>query len=758
MYSRFRLAHLPLALLAVVSHPLKAVEAAEETLQSESSGGAYRKRGDTTVELDDVLVTAEQELKQAPGVSIITADDIKKRPPVNDLSDIIRKMPGVNLTGNSSSGQWGNNRQIDIRGMGPENTLILIDGKPVRSRNSVRMGRSGERNTRGDTNWVPAEQVERIEVLRGPAAARYGSGAAGGVVNIITKAPTEKTHGSVVAYYNSPESEYEGLTKRYNFSLSGPLVQGLSYRLYGNVNKTEADDPGLNGAYSTGTTPPAGKEGVRNRDLTGMLRWDLTPQQTIEIEGSYSRQGNIYAGDRAVSATGSSTLNQLVGRETNIMYRRAGSLTHRGNWDWGTSQLVFSYENTRNHRVDEGLAGGAETSISDALTMSTSEYDNYALSGEVSIPFDFGFSQVATLGFEYTKEVLDDPYSTSYTTATGGSISGLGTGTRDSEATNENIAFFAESNIHLTERWTLTPGLRFDNHTQFGSNWSPSLNTAYELTDAISIKGGLSRAFKAPNLYQSNANYIYYTRGNGCPSDYATPSSGCYVQGSDDLDAEKSWNFELGIAYAENGWNAGVTYFRNEYEDKVVAGLSPVDTSSKGAYILQWENASKAVVAGWEGTLNIPLMGEAGDILSWNTNFTYMIENKNKKTGEPLSIIPKFTVHSMLDWQATEALDLSLSMTLYGYQDPRQLTSTGAAASGSDLKQQGGYALWAINGNYELTRNWSFSAGINNLFDKEVKRQGSYSSSSNSTSGTGAGASTYNEPGRAYYASARYTF
>ncbi|WP_327019929.1 TonB-dependent receptor plug domain-containing protein, partial [Klebsiella quasipneumoniae] len=75
---------------------------------------------------------------------------------------------------------------IDIRGMGPENTLILIDGVPATSRNSVRYSWRGERDTRGDSNWVPAEMVERIEVLRGPAAARYGSGAAGGVVNIIT--------------------------------------------------------------------------------------------------------------------------------------------------------------------------------------------------------------------------------------------------------------------------------------------------------------------------------------------------------------------------------------------------------------------------------------------------------------------------------------------------------------------------------------------------------------------------------------------
>lgn len=455
MYSRFRLAHLPLALLAVSSPSLEAEEAAEEGARD---GGAYQEGEGSVLALDDVLVTAERELKQAPGVSIITADDIKKRPPVNDLSDIIRKMPGVNLTGNSASGQYGNNRQIDIRGMGPENTLILIDGKPVRSRNSVRMGRSGERNTRGDTNWVPAELVERIEVLRGPAAARYGSGAAGGVVNIITKAPTEKTHGSLSWYANSPESEYEGQTRRYSFSLTGPVVEGLSYRLSGNLNKTDADDPGLNSAYATETTitPPAGKEGVRNRDLNGLLRWDLNSQQTIEVEGSYSRQGNIYAGDRAVSSTGSELLNELIGRETNIMYRRAGSITHRGNWDWGSSQLVFSYENTRNRRLNEGLAGGSEGSIN-VGDMSTSEYDNYALSGEVSIPFTFGFSQVATLGFEYTKEVLDDPYSVTQSTTNGGVLPGTGSGPRDSEATNENIAFFAESNIHLTERWTLTP-------------------------------------------------------------------------------------------------------------------------------------------------------------------------------------------------------------------------------------------------------------------------------------------------------------
>ena len=167
-----------LAVVAALAAPAGAQEA---------EFGAYDL--DLPVTLDPIIVqAASEELKQAPGVSTISEEDLAAYPPANDIAEIIRRQPGVNLTGNTTTGQRGNNRQIDLRGMGPENTLILIDGRPALSiRISVFSGRSGERDTRGDSNWVPAELVERIEVLRGPAAARYGSGASGGVVNIITK-------------------------------------------------------------------------------------------------------------------------------------------------------------------------------------------------------------------------------------------------------------------------------------------------------------------------------------------------------------------------------------------------------------------------------------------------------------------------------------------------------------------------------------------------------------------------------------------
>ncbi|NRH28950.1 TonB-dependent siderophore receptor [Pseudomonas sp. MS19] len=739
MQPRFTFNHLTLAFLAI--------SAPQVSFGAEADAN--------TVQLQDtyVLGTAEEELKQAPGVSIITAEDIKKQPPVNDLSDIIRKMPGVNLTGNSATGQYGNNRQIDLRGMGPENTLILIDGKPVSSRNSVRMGRSGERNTRGDTNWVPAQAVERIEVLRGPAAARYGSGAAGGVINIITKAPTHEHSGSVTAYANLPEDDAEGTTKRINFNMAGPLVEALSYRVYGNFNKTDADDLSLNGEFAASptATPPAGREGVRNKDIDGLLRWDLNPQQTLELEGGYSRQGNIYAGDRAVSTNGTDLLNELAGdgKETNIMYRQSASLTHRGDWDFGTSQVVASYENTRNRRLNEGLAGGPEGSITTADDMSTSELKAYRLAGEVNLPLEVWASQVLTLGTELTRDELNDPYSMTQSTGNGGDVPGAETGTRSGKSDADNYAVFAEDNIELTERWILTPGLRFDHHSQFGSNWSPSLNTSYKITDTFTVKGGAARAFKAPNLYQSNPNYLYYTRGNGCPVDYPSLGSGCYVQGSDNLDAETSLNKEIGVVFDDAGWNAGITYFHNDYKNKITAGLDPVATTTSNGRVFQWENAPKAVVAGWEGNLNIPLLGDEGDVLSWNNNFTYMIENNNKETNEPLSVIPEYTINSMLDWTVSERLDLSLNMSHYGKQEPRNLTSRGDAATGDELRTRGSYSIFGLTGNFQLDDTWSFATGINNLFDKRLYRE--------ANSG-GEGANTYNEPGRSYFASVTANF
>lgn len=707
------------------------------------SANAYAADEDQTDTADTLVVhaTAEQELKQQPGVSIITADDIQKAPPVNDLSDIIRKMPGVNLTGNSASGSRGNNRQIDIRGMGPENTLILIDGKPVMSRNSVRYSWRGERDTRGDTNWVPPEMVERIEVLRGPAAARYGSGAAGGVVNIITKRPTKDWHGSLSLYTNQPEDDKEGATKRANFSLNGPLIDDvLTMRLYGNINKTDADAYDINtvqnGSYA------AGREGVRNRDINTLLSWKINPQQMMDFEYAYSRQGNIYAGDTQNSNSNRSTLvPMLYGSETNRMYRQSYGVTHNGIWDWGQSRLGFYYEKTNNTRLKEGTTGSVEGMIN-RDEFATSRLKNYRTTGEVNIPFHLLVEQTATLGAEWNREQLDDPASMQATSVSGVTIDGVSgdPSNRSSKNSAESSAIYFEDNIEALPGTIIIPGLRFDYHSKFGGNWSPSLNASQELGEYFKLKAGIARAFKAPNLYQSSAGYLLATNGNGCPSNISLGS--CYLLGNENLKPEISINKEIGLEFTHNGYDAGITYFRNDYQNKIVSGTDIVGYASNGYNILRWENGGKALVEGLEANLVVPVVR---DTLSWRTNATYMITSKNKETGNPLSIIPKYTINTMLDWQVNDKLSTNVNWTMYGRQKPRQYADTRLETSSLSTNEIGAYSVVGVGVNYDVMKNLRVNAGVGNLLDKRVYR-------------ANAGASTYNEPGRSYYAGLTMSF
>lgn len=723
-------------------------------------GGSAAVAQQETV-LDDTLVlgTAEETLKQSLGVSVITADDIARKPPANDISEIIRTMPGANLTGNSTSGQRGNNRQIDLRGMGPENTLILVDGKPVNSRNAVRYGWRGERDSRGDSNWVPAEMIEKIEVIRGPAAARYGNGAAGGVVNIITKSAATAHHGQVTVFANAPEHSDEGATRRLNFALSGPISERLSYRLYGNLNKTESDDRDINDGHQApgfATTLPAGREGVRNRDLGARLSWTFLPGQVLEFDAAHGRQGNIYAGDTQ-NVVGNATVNRMIGRETNRMQRQTYSLTHKGRYDFGRSTSFLQYVETENRRIQEGLVGGTEgiflggtpPFLSNRLTELTAH-------SEFNLPLRGTFNQMLTLGVDWAEAKFKDASSNKVGT-TYGNIPGVsGTG-RSGKSESRIVSVFVENNIELSASTILTPGLRYDHHSQSGGNWSPALNLSHLLSDTLTLKAGVARAYKAPNLYQNNPNYLMFSTGNGCMT-VGNGTSGCYLIGNDKLDPETSINKEIGIEFKSAAVSASMTWFRNDYRNKIQAGTSPIATTTTGnRSIYQWANIPKAVVSGIEGNLRLPL----GKSLDWNTNITYMLESKNKTTGDYLSVIPGYTVNSSLDWRINDAWRSLFSVTWYGEQKPMKYDFKGAPVRGSSADKLAPYAVAGLSTSYTISKHLTFTAGINNLFDKRQFRAGnSVSVSSTPVYGTagGAGAHTYNEPGRTYYLSVTSSF
>lgn len=740
----FTLAILPLALISAFSH------AAEEKAVEQA-------------EVDTVYVTAEKQLQQSLGVSRISKDDIDKRPAANDISEFVRTMPGVNLTGNTATGQRGNKRQIDLRGMGPENTLILIDGKPVNSRQSERISMRGERNTRGDSNWVPVEEIESITVLRGPAATRYGSGAMGGVVNIVTKKVSKEFKGQVNLYANQPQDSKEGATRRIGFNLSGPIIQDtLGFRIYGNLNKTDADAADINEGH--GNDSAAGVEGVRNKDIAGRLQWKISPAQTLILDSSYSRQGNIYNGDTQNSNPRSALVNSLADSkaETARLYRSAYSLTHDGAWEWGDTKNVISYERTVNSHLPEGLAGGPEGSYT-GLDFVQSRLKNLRFSSEANIPFKLGVDNVLTVGAEFTDSKLDDPTSNSQSLTdiipgrSGqpprvivNTFSGVSEH-RGGKTSQRNWAAYVEDNISLTDKTHLIPAIRFDHNSASGSNWSPALNFSHQIGENWLVKGGIARAYKAPNLYQASSDFILYTRGQGCPLN-APNTVSCFYMGNSNLKPETSINKEIGLEFNKNGWQASATYFHNAYRNKIVIGDQLIATSNIGNWLLQWENTPKATISGIEGNLVIPLH----DTLKWSNNFTYMHKSEDYQ-GNPLSLVPKHTINSTLSWTPNERFDANLTFTHYGRTKPRGvainiLERDGNLRSGitpltseRNQTQVGSYGIWGINAGYNWNKRVAVRGGISNLFDKKLYR-------------TTAGAQTYNEHGRAFYGSLKVSF
>ncbi|HBT6234827.1 TPA: TonB-dependent siderophore receptor, partial [Klebsiella quasipneumoniae] len=618
-----------------------------------------------------------------------------------------------------------------------------------------RLGWRGERDTRGDTSWVPPEMIERIEVIRGPAAARYGNGAAGGVVNIITKKTGDEWHGSWNTYMNAPEHKDEGSTKRTNFSLSGPLGGDFSFRLFGNLDKTQADAWDINQGHQSertgiyADTLPAGREGVKNKNIDGLVRWEFAPMQSLEFEAGYSRQGNLYAGD-----TQNTNSNDLVkenyGKETNRLYRNTYSVTWNGAWDNGvTTSNWAQYERTRNSRKGEGLAGGTE-GIFNSNQFTDIDLADVMLHSEVSIPFDYLVNQNLTLGSEWNQQRMKDKASNTQALS-GGEIPGYDSTGRSPYSKAEIFSLFAENNMELTDTTMLTPALRFDHHSIVGNNWSPSLNLSQGLWDDFTLKMGIARAYKAPSLYQTNPNYILYSKGQGC---YAS-KDGCYLQGNEDLKAETSINKEIGLEFKRDGWLAGVTWFRNDYRNKIEAGYAPVYQNGKGTDLYQWENVPKAVVEGLEGTLNVPV----SETVNWTNNITYMLQSKNKETGDRLSIIPEYTLNSTLSWQVRDDVSLQSTFTWYGKQEPKKYNYKGQPVTGSEKNEVSPYSILGLSATWDVTKYVSLTGGVDNVFDKRHWRAGNAQTTGGAT-GTmyGAGAETYNESGRIWYMSVNTHF
>lgn len=406
---------------------------------------------------EKIVVTATQTkhttLSAPASVSVITRAELEKMS-VNNVSDAVKKLPGININPSSTYGR----NEIKIRGMRADYTLLLVNGRRINSQESLATDMGND----FDLSSIPMSAIERIEVIRGPMSSLYGADALGGVVNVILRQPGENVAGEIGYNFQAPTEGSGGDHNRLNGYVSGPLIENT---LLGSL----IVDGGKRDAWRTEQSKNRNSDALEKRDnysVLGNLTWLIDSQQSLDFDATYTKD------DRFVDWNNSGA----TAHNTQKIDRLGLGLTHNGSWDNFDTRLRYYYENIDlmdNSELNKGIADITQ--------------NNHTIDGQIS---GYLGDHLLTGGGEYRITSLEHSMNMK-----GGKID-----------VNQS-ALFLQDEFKIADL-ALTFGGRVDHHEVYGTEFSPRAYATYSLTDNWVIKGGVNKAFKAPTLAQFTPGYM----------------------------------------------------------------------------------------------------------------------------------------------------------------------------------------------------------------------------------------------------------
>jgi outer membrane receptor for ferrienterochelin and colicins len=591
--------------------------------------------------LGTVVVTAtttEKTLKDAPAsIAVVDGETLRQRP-MNDIGEAIRHLPGIH----QESVGLGNTG-VSIRGMHSEHTLFLIDGQRISS------SMSGIAHSNYELNWLPPEAIERIEVVRGPMSSLYGSEALGGVVNMITRKATDQWHGSVTTYGLFNSHGDGGNHYKTGIYAGGPLIKNvLGINVWGQVNhRTPTQD----------AVRPALTALDRQKSTNGNVALTWTPNTQQRIDASYGEGDEARTGVRAGTGT-------AVYVSDDDIKRRHMSLSHTGKWGAAETQVRL-YRSTLariNARSDGGSLSGPNY------------FTDTVIDGKVSLAPWHG--NTLTTGIEARRETLEDP-----------------TVNRAGKATLDHYAVYLQDDIALGERLNLVLGNRFDQHTQFGWALSPRAYVLYHVNDALTVKAGAGRGFKAPTLKQLSPQYESWAAMGGRGIIYGNP----------DLQPETNTSFELGLEYTAGTVSARAMLFQNNVRNLIETQRMPT-CAVAGKTCLNYRNVGRVEMQG------IELGGGMALSAKWHLDANYMyLDARDKTTDSLLADRSRHSGNAQLAWFANDRLTTSAKLEYIGAQYRSATTA-----------DRPGYTLVSLYLDYDINSRLSVNTGIENITDKRL--------------------------------------
>ena len=458
-----------------------------------------------------------------------------------------------------------------LRGLAPDHTLVLINGKRRHSGALLNLaGVVGRGSTAVDLNMIPTSAIKRVEVLRDGAAAQYGSDAIAGVINIILKDAAQG--GSVSVTYGQYDTQMAGvpqlesvyadangnlafntgddrkmsdgatrtISANSGFSLAdnGFVNVSIEYRDNDSTQRSGFDPREQYSRLDDGSLDPReftidrynhrfGKAELEDYALFYNMGYDFDNGLNLYSFGSYSKRegnsGGFYR--RAVDKNNildvypNGFLPQI---ETDVEdYSLAlGLQGETGDWTWdvstnyGRNDFALGVVNSLN----TSLGATSQTEFDNGALV----YDQFIVNGDASTAFDLGLPDDVffTIGAEYRHESykIEQGEEASYITAldsngnpiaAGGAqvLSGFGPQSVTDES-RHNVALFVEFDTYLTEKWNVVLASRYEDYSDFGDTFTSKIATRYSITDNLSLRGAASTGFRAPSLAQSSYRQI----------------------------------------------------------------------------------------------------------------------------------------------------------------------------------------------------------------------------------------------------------
>ncbi len=554
-------------------------------------------------------------------VSVVTDKEIKEKAP-NNVADLLVQMPGVDVNGVGS-----NQSRPVIRGMRGQRILLLEDG--IRMNNSRRQQDFGE---------IPAlvdiSDVERVEVVRGPASVLYGSDAIGGVINIISRLSeydkdSNSVHGSLGYRYSSHDSQNKatanlnGNIGRFGFMISGNYRKSNDYMApagsFGDI--TLANDTTV---YDTG---------VKDGGLNVMFRYKLKDSIDLSLKYEYYHAEDAGFGyvDPADYNPGDAEI------KIRYPYQEVEKYTFKyenSNMDFILADHMSFVAYTRGNErelvndifVPFGIPGMPDVGIS-ILTENYSDINTSGLRLEVNKMVG---SHLFTYGADYFADSTRNNDSlTTQVVGFGPPRPSVDTTPSVPNASYNSLGIFVQDDISITERVSLLLGVRYQSvnaktkdtpglegepiYNSTDDTFVGAANLSYGITDNLKLVVSIGRGFRSPNLIER-----FY---NG-----ATPEGSAFQSRSTDLKAETSLNFDLGLKFRSRIHFLEFTYFNNRIYDGI--RISPTGETIFGLPEYHNVNVDKLKMEGYEIA--------AGVYLDFGLSLTFNYTNLNSDNlGDP---------------------------------------------------------------------------------------------------------------------------